>query len=102
MDKKLPIDDEILADVLRRVREGNTVLQMESVILDGGYFYKKSFVFCNLIYSGGVPPTLVECDFLNSKFSFDGPARNTLDLLAAFAQGGKSGRDLVFGFLGVK
>ena len=53
----------------------------ERVLLDGGCFVRCTFEGSTLVYFGGQIPEMQQCWFHDVKFSFQGPARNTLDLL---------------------
>jgi hypothetical protein len=83
-------------------RAGNEIIKSQTVRLDYGHFEKKSFVSCTLVYGGGLPPTLLECDFINSRFAFEGSALNTLQFMSSMAKGGAGGRDLINQMLGLK
>ncbi|MFM7403197.1 MAG: hypothetical protein ACKO1N_03680 [Erythrobacter sp.] len=82
-------------------REGNEVVQGEVVRLDYQRFRNKSFVDCTLIFSGGLPPVLMDCDFIESTFAFEGAAQNTVAFLAAFAGGGGDGQKFILSILGI-
>ncbi len=61
------------------------------------------FERCKLIYEGGRPPTLINCDFIECEFIFEGPARNTANFMASLAKGGSGGAELVIrGMLGLQ
>lgn len=53
----------------------------ERVLLDGGSFLRCSFEGSTLVYFGGQLPEMQDCRFDDVRFSFEGPAMNTLDLL---------------------
>ena len=56
----------------------NTTLQGD-IALDGATFDKVTFKGATLIFKGGQPPTFTECAFHpDVRFSFDGPAGNTV------------------------
>ena len=83
-------------------RPGNEVVEQQIVRLDYQTFERKSFYKCTLVYAGGVPPVLKDCDFVDSTFVFEGPAWNTAGFMASIAQSGDGGRQLVLGMLGLK
>ena len=74
--------------------------QNEIVILDYGTFENIRFENCELVYRGGRPPELVNNDFFNCKWTFDGEAANTAAFMKALYQGG--GRNLVLRTIGAK
>ncbi|SCB16566.1 hypothetical protein [Rhizobium hainanense] len=53
------------------------------------------FEHCKMIYEGGRPPSLINCDFIECEFIFEGPALNTVHFMAAIANGGAGGAELV-------
>lgn len=56
----------------------NTTLQGD-IVLDGATFEKVTFKTATLIFKGGNPPVFTDCAFHNDvRFSFDGPAGNTV------------------------
>ena len=55
------------------------------VELDGKEFDNCTFSGASLIYRGGQPPTLNECDLTDFTFEFRGAAANTVALLRAMA-----------------
>lgn len=67
-----------------------------TVRLDGCQFISCKFISCNLEYSGLGQVSLVQCEFDNVKWSFTGPAKNTLQFLRGLYHGmGEQGRQLV-------
>ena len=60
----------------------------ERVILDGARFVRCTFDGSILVYFGGQLPEMEECWFNDVQFSFEGPARNTLELLAKLKEKG--------------
>ena len=85
----------------RKGRPGNEVIEGQVVRLDYQRFEKKSFYECTLVYAGGSPPSLIECDFISSNFVFEGAAGNTLGFLGSLAKTSPSGRALVLSMLGI-
>ena len=71
---------------------GNTFVKIpfsnQKVHLDGSIFNECKFKNCELIYSGGIPPSMVGCEVENSRFGFEGAASNTLAFLHAMNNGG--------------
>lgn len=88
-------------DENQKGRPGNEVVEGEVVRLDYSRFDKKSFYKCTLVYGGGLPPTLVECDFIESNFAFEGAALNTVHFMGGMARSSGSGRDLILSMLGI-
>ncbi|MDQ6652280.1 MAG: hypothetical protein M3Y84_06015 [Acidobacteriota bacterium] len=69
----------------------------QEVQMDGTQFVRCVFKNCLLIYAGGVF-TAMETDFNGSKWVFDGPAQNTINVFKALYHGaGVHGRSLVEG-----
>jgi hypothetical protein len=83
-----------------RVRAGNEIVRDQTIILDGGHFVGKSFIDCRLVYEGGLPPVLKECDFIDSEFAFDGAASRTLSFVSALARNGAE--DLIKSLVGLR
>ena len=57
-----------------------------TILLDGNTFRGCDFSDCEVIYSGGQPPVMTQNQFQNAKFSFQGPAANTVRFLMAMAR----------------
>ncbi len=56
---------------------------------------------CKLIFGGGRPPSMLNCDFIESEFILEGPAQNTMHFLGSIAHSG--GDELVVnGMLNLK
>ena len=53
----------------------------ERVILDGGSFVECTFDGTTLVYFGGRIPEVDRCSLNNVRFEFEGPAKNTVELL---------------------
>lgn len=51
------------------------------VVLDYGSFSDTNFIGCKIIYRGGRPPTLLNCDLIDCEWIFEGPALNTVGFL---------------------
>lgn len=69
------------------------------VSLDGASFFNCDFTDCDLIYEGGLPPTLNNCRFNSARFTFQGPAGATLQFLKAMAPAHTNMRHVVQGLL---
>ena len=83
-------------------RPGNQEVRDQTVRLDYQTFEGKSFIRCQLLYAGGTPPTLINCDFINCRFILEGPAQATAQFLRDLAtEGGAGGRNVVAAALGV-
>lgn len=53
----------------------------DRIILDGGRFIECEFNGTTLIYCGGGIPEIDRCRLNGVNFSFEGPAKNTVELL---------------------
>ena len=63
----------------------------ESVALDGESFDGCEFRDCRLVYSGGEPPSFVNCRFDGCDWRFEDAAANTLaHLKTVWSVGGKA------------
>ena len=72
------------------------VYNRDRIALDGQQFIGDRFELCELVYSGGEPPTMVNCTFHRVEWIFDGAASNTIAFLGALYSGmGQGGKDLV-------
>ena len=60
----------------------------ERVILDGGCFVNCRFEGSILVYFGGRIPEIQDCRFNDIRFSFEGPAGHTLELLRKLKEKG--------------
>ena len=80
-------------------RPGNEVVRSQTVRLDYAHFERKSFISCTLVYGGGLPPTLMDCDFIDSRFAFEGPALSTTQFMASLAHSSPSGKELILSML---
>ncbi len=58
----------------------NQVLQGRQA-LDGNSFFNCEFRNAQMVYRGGVQPSLSNCKFTASQFVFEGEAANTMNLL---------------------
>ena len=65
------------------------------VLLDGGSFEGCRFVKAVLVYTGGVPPRIANCQFTDTTFEFQHAASRTLAFLQAMASP-SSGLSAVF------
>ena len=82
-------------------RPGNEVVRDQVVRLDYTQFERKSFINCTLVYAGGLPPVLLECDFIDSRFAFEGPALATAQFMAGMANSSLNGKELILSMLGL-
>lgn len=55
------------------------------VPVDGHQFVACTFEKVALVYSGGPPPSFRGCIFRDWRFTFEGPAANTVNFLRAMA-----------------
>lgn len=63
----------------------------ETVPLDGETFEDCEFRSCRLVFSGGEPPSLVNCKYDDCEWKFDGAAAHTLaHLKLVWNAGGKA------------
>ncbi|MEQ8340075.1 MAG: hypothetical protein RID15_13860 [Marinovum algicola] len=70
----------------------------EVVKLDYARLSNTKFFQCKLVYEGGRPPMMENCDFIECEFILEGAARNTQAFLTLLANSGAE--DLVVhGFL---
>lgn len=58
------------------------------VHLDYGTLRDTDYYNCTLVYEGGSPPTMANCNFVNCEFIFDKAAQNTQYFLRMLAQSG--------------
>lgn len=79
-----------------------TLVENETVLLDFKELRNTIYRNCRLVYEGGTPPILVNCDFVNCAFKLEGRALNTIHFLQMIANS-TGGRDLVISqMLGLK
>tara|TARA_R110002124_G_scaffold30983_1_gene105600 strand:- start:578 stop:853 length:276 start_codon:yes stop_codon:yes gene_type:complete len=83
-------------------RPGNEEVRDQTVRMDYQTFERKSFIDCKLVYAGGDPPTLIDCDFIQCSWTFEGPALNTARFMAAMSQSSEGGKDLILSILRIK
>lgn len=68
--------------------------------LDYATLRDTKYVDCKLIFAGGRPPVMQNCDFIECEFILEGPAQSTLHFLESLAHSG--GAELVVkGMLGL-
>ena len=67
----------------------------QALRLDGTEFHGCTLDDCDLVYAGGLPPSIVDCTVRNCRFTFEGPALNTLILLKGMASPGSAFQDFV-------
>jgi len=90
-----------MTDQEEQGRPGNEVVKSQTIRLDYAHFENKSFISCTLVYGGGLPPTLINCDFIKSRFAFEGAALNTVNFMNSMVKGGDGGRALINQMLGL-
>lgn len=59
-----------------------------TIQLDGNTFELCKFIDCILEYSGGKPPSMVNCSLSNSSFAFIDQAGDTVQFMTAMYHGG--------------
>jgi hypothetical protein len=59
----------------------NRLYGQERVVMDGMRFEDCVFTGTQLVYFGGAVPIMNRCQLDGVKFVFEGPAKNTVDLL---------------------
>ena len=67
----------------------------ETVTLDGNEFDICIFDGCSLVYRGGPPPILNDCQFAGTRFQFEGAAANTVAFVQAMAAPGSGLQSVV-------
>jgi len=76
--------------VSRKTVEGQIVL------LDGAVLRDTDYMKCRLVYSGGIVPTMIGCNFISCGFEFQDEALRTLEFLHSLGMDANSGgRDFV-------
>ena len=63
--------------------------------VDGHTYSKCSFKNVEIVYSGGEPPSFVDCTFGPVSFNFEGAAGRTVSFLQALSSPGSGFQDLV-------
>jgi len=63
----------------------NKTFDREEIHLDGNEFVGCKINRCVIIYSGGKPPNMVNCDFIDCHFRFEMAAGNTIAFLRGLA-----------------
>jgi hypothetical protein len=71
------------------------------VHVDGKSYRECRFERCQLVYSGGELPSLVDCEFLRCRWTLEGAGARTLRLMKAMVERGGSMRELVERSLGL-
>lgn len=66
-----------------------------SVAIDGNQYDYCNFSRATLIYSGGSPPSLRNCDLSESQLVFEGEAANTMVMLRSMAEPGSGFSKLI-------
>ena len=70
-----------------------------TIYLDGTFYTGTRFENCEMIYSGGPLPALVNNEYVDCRWRLEGPASQTLDFMRFLVSIG--GKDLVLSSLGV-
>jgi hypothetical protein len=65
----------------RRPPVSNRTYGPERVVVDGMHFADCLFDSTQLVYFGGAVPVMNRCELKGVRFVFEGPAKNTVDLL---------------------
>lgn len=73
----------------------NRTITGETLKLDGAEFISCRLDDCDLVFAGGVPPSIVDCAIRNCRVTFEGPALNTLALLKGMASPGSAFQQFV-------
>jgi hypothetical protein len=71
------------------------------VHVDGQRYRECRFERCQLVYSGGDLPSMVDCEFLRCRWTLEGAGARTLRLMKAMVERGGSMRGLVERSLGL-
>lgn len=78
------------------IKAYNSVFDGKTIILDGTYYKQCVFNDCTIQYSGLSEFGLVGCTFNSCRWSFTGPAANTLNFLRdVYKNMGEFGQELV-------
>jgi hypothetical protein len=62
--------------------------QEATIYLDGKSFYRCRFERCTIIINGYLGCTLVDPKFVDCRWTVNGPAQNTFDLMSALYRAG--------------
>lgn len=77
------------------MRYQDDVIKGKWLLLDGNEFVRVKFIDCDLVFAGNGPVSFDACNFLDCRWSFEGPALETLNYLAALYNGlGEAGQRL--------
>ena len=57
------------------------------LVVDGKHFEDCDFDSCTFVYTGGVPPNFVRCEFASPHFVFKEAAQRTMQLMSAIYNG---------------
>ena len=79
----------------------NCTFKNAIVHVDGQSYRECRFERCQLVYSGGDLPRMVDCEFLRCRWTLEGAGARTLRLMKAMVERGGSMRDLVERSLGL-
>jgi len=81
-------------------REGNELVEDQTVRLDDRTFRFTSFYKCRMVFSGGMPPAMSDVEIIQCTFILEGAALNTATYLGMLASAGDDG--LVKHLLGIE
>lgn len=74
----------------------NSSFQSDRIHIDGHSYKNCKFKGCEIIYSGGDLPSVVGCEFHETKWTMDGAAARTLLMLKSVYHGmGDGGKTLI-------
>jgi hypothetical protein len=84
VDRAIPAGDKIISTM----KFENQTFTNQNVNLDANSFENCKFYDVVLVYHGGQPPNLVDCEFGNFKILFAEAAGNTVLFMKALYEGG--------------
>jgi hypothetical protein len=59
----------------------------QQLVVDGKHFEDCEFDACTFVYTGGVPPNFVRCEFAAPHFVFKDAAQRTMQFMSAIYNG---------------
>lgn len=71
------------------------------IVLDYATLQNTNFINCKIVYRGGHPPNLDECDFISCEWIFEGAALNTVAFLRALVATDGFRPFILHGILGI-
>jgi hypothetical protein len=72
----------------------------EIIVLDYSTLQETIYQHCKMIYRGGRPPTIINCEISECEFILENEALNTQIFLSILVEGGAG--DMVAGMLGLQ